>query len=65
MIIGDKNMYYSEKQLRLFLFVPLFVKHVLNKDVLTKDSEGLTGEQLEVVKTQTTLINKALMFFIC
>jgi hypothetical protein len=58
MIIGDKNMYYSEKQLRLLLFVPLFVKHVLNRDVLTKDSEGLTEEQLEAVKTQTTLINK-------
>lgn len=51
-------MYYSEKQLRLLLFAPLFVKHVLNRDVLTKDSEGLTEEQLEVVKTQTTLINK-------
>jgi hypothetical protein len=51
-------MYYSEKQLRLFLFVPLFVKHVLDRDVLTKDSEGLTEEQLEVVKTQTALINK-------
>jgi hypothetical protein len=50
-------MYYSEKQLRLFLFVPLFVKHVLDNEVLTKNTKGLTEAELEIIKEQTTLIN--------
>jgi len=53
MMIGDKNMYYSEKQLRLILFAPLLSRFVFKNDVFAVDNKNFKEGEF----SQTDLIN--------